>query len=111
MMKKILIIFSVLVLAGIATWFLLQGRGIPLVENVVNSLPFGSGNDTSPTTDNKQPSTDGEGATSDLFNSKSGETTRISDTPVAGAIPLTQNNQTIIRYVDRATGHIYDFNP
>jgi hypothetical protein len=36
---------------------------------------------------------------------------KISSDPVSGEVTITRNNTTYIRYVDRATGHIYDVNP
>lgn len=33
---------------------------------------------------------------------------KLSGTPVAGFIPLTRGSSTLVRYVDRGTGHIFD---
>ncbi|MFZ3009111.1 MAG: hypothetical protein WA048_01630, partial [Minisyncoccia bacterium] len=36
---------------------------------------------------------------------------QLSNTPVSGAVAVLKNGSTIIRYTDRATGHIIDVNP
>ncbi len=105
-MKKILIVLiSLILIAFIALsgWYLLfKSPNTPVAETIKNILPFGSAPTSSgvgvPTS---SPTGASEGtearSTSNLF--------RISAEPVAGAVVL---KATIVRYVDRATGHIYD---
>ena len=105
-MKKILIILIILVLAILTGWFLLRGGEAPLVGTIMDGLPFGSGENTQLTTNDQQPTTDGT-ETNELGTS-SGNLFRISDVPVAGAVAINRQGLTFIRYVDRATGHIYE---
>lgn len=36
---------------------------------------------------------------------------KLSDAPIAGAVSFLKNGSTTVRYVDRATGHVYEVNP
>lgn len=113
-MKKVLIIISILVLASLAVWFWVKEKDIPLVETVMDGLPFGD--NTQLTTGGQRATTDGGNAgTEDSINSAGSKLFQISSTPVAGAIALSRSaglrqatSTTFVRYVDRATGHIYD---
>ncbi len=112
-MKKVIIILVAIIsitLVGFLGWyFLVNDQEVPIGEVIKNSLPFGSGNDTQPTTDNQQPTTESEeAAIFDEFGSPATNLFRISDTPIAGAVALIRGTETVVRYVDRATGHIYD---
>ena len=109
-MKKILIIFITIVFLAIiafAGWyFILRDPNVPVVETIKDILPFGEGSNA-PLTTNPSTSFDSTQdkplGNSNLF--------RISAEPVAGAVILNKNASTaIVRYVDRATGHIYDVN-
>ncbi|OHB05802.1 MAG: hypothetical protein A3B16_00405 [Candidatus Zambryskibacteria bacterium RIFCSPLOWO2_01_FULL_45_43] len=110
-MKKILIIFTILVLAGLAIWYWTKEKDIPLVETIMDGLPFG----TAPTPSGVGVPTSGPAGASEetdgLLGGSTAKLVRISDTPVAGMVAFTKNGETLIRYVDRATGHIYDFDP
>lgn len=122
-MKKVYII-SITVLAIIAIgflgWYLLkQNPEAPIIETVGNILPFGSGSNSdipvSPT-DNRYNAPEGDAFgnnTDDVFNdfrAPSANLFRISNTPVAGMTVLKKDGATVVRHVDRATGHIYDTN-
>src|SRR3989344_2027747 len=108
-MKKILIILiaviSIAIIAFLGWNFIFRDSSIPAGATLRNALPFGSGDNAPPsTTNNPQPSTDiGDQqtmTTSNMFH--------ISDIPVAGAVVFEKEDQTVVRYVDRATGHIYE---
>ena len=87
-------------------WYLFfRNPNIPVEEAVRNILPFGS----APTPSGVGvPTSDPTGASEEIDARPTTNLFRISSTPVAGAVIFTKNNQTIVRYVDRATGHIYD---
>ncbi|MDP3874994.1 MAG: hypothetical protein Q8Q22_00525 [bacterium] len=113
-MKKILIILIAVVSIALVLlfgWYLfLRNPDIPAGEIVRNILPFGSGDNAQITTD---PSTSFDNAQDkslgiDEFGNPTANLFRLSDTPVAGAVVFNRGDQTIVRYVDRATGHIYD---
>lgn len=108
----ILIAVVVIVLIIFFGWyFLLRNPDIPLGEVIRDVLPFGSGDNAQLTTD---PSTSFDDAQDkSLGTDKLGVPTanlfRISIEPVAGVVVLNKNaSTTVVRYVDRATGHIYD---
>ena len=114
-MKKVLTILTVLIitiLAAFLVWFLFfRNPNIPVGESVKSILPFGSGEDvnipalptsgssTSLGTDQQQ---------TDEFGMPAANLFRISKEPVAGVVLLKRGTTTIARYVDRATGHMYD---
>ncbi len=113
-MRKILIILITIISVAVFAlvgWYLFMGDPkTPTAEIIRNILPFGKGDDTNlqPTTNNQQPIT-GEGANQlDEFAGPTQDLFRISDTPVAGSVVFIKNGKPIVRYVDRATGHIYD---
>lgn len=112
-MKKVIIILVaivVIILAIFLGWyFLVRDPNIPLGEMIRKSLPFGSGGDapTRPSDWDGQ-ATDSQQPVTDEFGSPTAKLFRIADTPVAGAIALNRGTETVVRYVDRATGHIYD---
>lgn len=107
------------VLIAFSVWyFFMKETGGPTTLGPTGSnLPFGSdttnnftppelGEASQPATDelfgvDGMPALDEYGLpTSNLF--------RISSTPVAGFVTFTRNGRLTVRYVDRATGHIYD---
>lgn len=113
-MKKPLIILTsviAIILAIFFGWYLFfPNSGMPTGEVVRNILPFGSGGDASipanlPGENGQLP--DGE-QPADEFARPNTKLFRIVETPVAGAVVFKKGNPTVVRYVDRATGHIYD---
>jgi len=112
-MKKILIIslavISVALIASLGWYFLMRDQGIPLGEAISNSLPFGSEGNTLPVAGSRQPA-DETSELVDKFSSPTANLFRLSATPVAGAVVFERGKQLVVRYVDRATGHIYDAN-
>lgn len=115
-MKKIIVILigvvSITLVAFLGWYFLIgDGQEVPIGEIIKNSLPFGFGEDAPGLTTTTSTSSDnivGESFGTDKFGSPVNNLFRISDTPVAGAVVFTRNAETIVRYVNRATGHIYD---
>lgn len=72
-------------------------------------LPFGSGDNVRLTTNGEQPATETETKISDEFDSLKANFFRLSREPVAGAIVFNRSTSTaVVRYVERATGHIYE---
>src|SRR3989344_7690255 len=110
-MKKLYVVIIAVVSIVLITffgWYLfLRNQDIPAGETIRNILPFGSGGDVAsrPTTNNSQPTTDLTEPV-DEFGNPTATLFPLSNTPVAGAVVLERGNQTIVRYVDRATGHI-----
>lgn len=111
MNKKILfigigvILIGIFVVGGIIFFHNPEGT---ISENIRNVLPFGQGGgDISAPADNDKP----EEIVPNTNASNLPALLRLSEVPVSGAIGLIKNNSTIIRYTDRATGHIYDINP
>lgn len=112
-MKKILIILlaviSVALIASLGWYFLVRDKEVPLGEAISNSLPFGSEDNTLPAAASRQP-VDETPELVDKFSSPTANLFRLSATPVAGAVVFERGKQLVVRYVDRATGHIYDAN-
>jgi hypothetical protein len=113
MKKTILIsgIVVVVILLGVVGWALLSHKiSLPNKTNQPSS-PFGvTPGDVAPTTGasnaTQQPSVVGSGQsapTASLF--------QVATDPVAGAGAFLRGSNEIIRYVDRATGHIYEVDP
>lgn len=115
-MKKIYIILIavlVLILIGFGGWyFLKQNPQTPPDESAGNISPFGTGDNSNVpiSTNNNGLNRDNivDNNSFDEFGSPTAGLFRISDTPVAGMVVFKKEGATIIRYVDRATGHIYD---
>lgn len=110
----IILTVLVLILGSAGLYFVIGGKA-PSVQDVVDSLPFGSAPEENPSTtatgatDTNEPQTTtaGETATTGSLS----HFFKISDAPIAGAVAVTKNGATFVRYVDRATGHIFDVNP
>ncbi|OHA91586.1 MAG: hypothetical protein A2758_00550 [Candidatus Zambryskibacteria bacterium RIFCSPHIGHO2_01_FULL_49_18] len=121
-MKKTLLILgsivAILLVAFLLWSFAGRDKNISPGEAVRELLPFGEGDNLGqPTTDDKQLTTKGEDL-SQIFDESGvpiADLFRISDTPVAGAVAFTrpstssgQVGQTVVRFVDRATGHVIE---
>lgn len=110
-MKKIIFISLGIIVVGLAVWFFFFFKisPTPTTQTNSNGSPFGvapgdvtsSGNSTGTGANTFGTSTTGQLPT--LF--------KVSSDPVAGAMVILQNKQEFIRYVDRATGHIFDVDP
>lgn len=117
MSKRTLILMMVLVLAiaaALAWYFLLGTNTSPLAEegNVQsdnNLFPFGSGSSNNGTNSGVN-----SGSTSTVEIGGINEVTglprmrQISTTPAAGIVAFDKASTTMIRYIERATGHIYE---
>ncbi|MBX4181405.1 hypothetical protein KW807_00900 [Candidatus Parcubacteria bacterium] len=110
-----LIVIFLLLVAGSGWFVFMRGSSVPVGEAIKNILPFGSsGEDIQPTTDNQRPTTIINTNAEDNFlvNDESGKPVddllHLSSAPVAGAVSFISKGNTVVRYVDRATGHIYD---
>ena len=115
-MKKIIIISITVLLILLVTFF-----GSYLIVKIPDSSageairgisPFGTAGDTGqPTTNPSTPLGASDQSTTDEFGKPTTSLFRISMEPVAGAVILSKGTSTtLVRYVDRATGHIYESN-
>jgi len=113
-MKKIFITITAIVSIALAVffgWYLfLRNSDIPTGVAIRDILPFGSQDNTQLITDDERRTTEADSQISDEFGNPTANLFRLSNTPVAGAVIIDKEDQTVVRYVDRATGHIYDAN-
>jgi hypothetical protein len=109
-MKKFIFITLGVIILAVGIWFLFFHKISPATQTVSNGSPFGTapGNITS----------SGSGGATGALGTSSTTTPgqiptlfEVSSDPVAGAVAFLQNKAEVIRYVDRATGHVYDFDP
>lgn len=113
-MKKPIIISTIillLILAGLVAYRFISSDGeLTLGESIVQTLPFGSGEDFVGVPSDPYENINNNPTGGDLSNLNSGETNllRLSDTPVAGAVAFSRGGRNVVRYIDRATGHITD---
>ncbi|MDB5266773.1 MAG: hypothetical protein JWN89_588 [Parcubacteria group bacterium] len=113
MTRKPLIItisVAILIILGAVGWYFYSRNAVPAgITSVTGGLPFGAG------TGNVSPGTPGGETASNPGVSVNGKPSaklfRISDTPAAGFVSFLKGGFTYVRYLDRATGHIYDVNP
>ncbi len=105
-MKKILIITGGLVIIVLLGWLFFRNGDAPLGETLRDVLPFGSGEDVQLPVGSQQVVDNKESLIFDEFGNPTTNLFRLSDTPVAGFIAFARGTSTVIRYVDRATGHI-----
>lgn len=110
-MKKIILILVIglIVTAGVITFlFILPTSQTEVAQDIRDALPFGEGDDADVpfTTADTEPDvplvTESGAPRTNLF--------QVSNTPVAGAVAFVKNGSLVVRYVDRATGHITDVN-
>src|SRR3989344_4431570 len=109
-MKKILIIIPILIILSLGGWILFRKIGAPMEETTSTESPFGSPNEQGEemlTNDNPPLASIGT-TTAEEIISQNKKLFRLSDLPVAGALALTRQGKTFVRYVERATGHIYE---
>lgn len=109
-MKKILIILSFLIILLLGAWLLLRNGDAPIVETIRDGLPFGSGEDINIPALDQGKDTIGQTTPFDENITEEDKLFRISNAPVAGFTIFNRGSKasTIVRYVDRATGHIFD---
>src|SRR6185312_886894 len=112
-MKKLIFIIIGAIVLGFGVWFLFFHKISTQTSSVASSTsPFGvaPGNISGSASGNN--SSTGAGGLNTSGATASGTVPtlfKISGDPVAGAVVITENNDPVARYVDRATGHIYDF--
>ena len=113
-MKKTLLIsgaiIGIIIIAFFVWFFIGRDKTIPAREAVLDLLPFGTGenlgesgimNQESGITESDSKMFDEQGVpVANLF--------RLFDAPVAGMVAFTRGGQTVVRFVERATGHIYE---
>ncbi len=113
-MKKtylILILLLLIIIAGGAWYFFFQTPEDPIVSLDENGLPFGSGEDINiPTTQNQNESGSGQNGEAgfDQFSSPTKNIFRLANTPIAGSVIFERGTDVVVRYAERATGHIYE---
>ena len=107
-MKKLLAIIGLVVITVGAAWFFFRNGALDPALNNPQSLPFGSGEDINipATTENQQPAT----SNNNFKENVSGESKILAlyNEPVAGFVSFLRGTNTVVRFVDRATGHIFD---
>jgi hypothetical protein len=110
-MKKILLILLAVTILGILGWiFLFPSKSAPVIDQVQDYLPFGNGEDL-PLPENIDSGAFGEFSEEDHSATDSrSKLFQISKEPIAGAAIISSTSTVFIRYAERATGHIYDFN-
>lgn len=115
--KTTLVIILSLVLvafAGAGWFFLNQKPGSTLTENIDNFSPFGIFDPKS--TNNNGTNETGDNNSNKINNNqnnnqqKRNRLSKITDAPTAGFILFEKGSSTIIRYVEKGNGHIYDVN-
>lgn len=113
-MKKALIsLIIILAVALIAIFFLRQSAEEPRSDDggFGDLLPFGSGGDDAQSPSGDEAPNLPEPSGSTLLNERGvpiSELFPISDAPIAGAVIFTRGQLSVVRYVDRATGHIFE---
>ncbi|MBX4195788.1 hypothetical protein KW796_02445 [Candidatus Parcubacteria bacterium] len=111
MSRRALIFTIILVIVlGTGILFFLVGGKTPGGLPILSGLPFGEA-----PRDNGNPGGD-FGNTSGTANTDSegrslAKFFRLVNDPVAGFVSFIKNGSEMVRYVDRATGHVYDVNP
>jgi len=112
-MKKILIILILIILIGFAGWVFFSMRSTPQNGDGVSIrdfFPFGRESVEEDLEETPVISTPEEGEEVVGSPQKLPALRKISQSPVAGATVFLQGDETIVRFVDRATGHIFETN-
>ena len=116
MSKKVLITLILVIVVIppvlIGGYFFFKNSDVSVGETISNVLPFGSGaNLPLAPEDTENLPEEGSESIPDEFGAPKEKLFRLSQEPVAGAVILSgKASTTMVRYVDRATGHIYDVN-
>lgn len=108
--NAIIIIVLTLILGTGVLYFILGGKAGNIIAPIFDGSPFG----TPPGDTNQTPGGEEGGEAPDGSGSEGGELPRflkLSDAPVSGYTSIIKNGLTYVRFVDRATGHVFDINP
>lgn len=112
-MKKLLSIIAIVIVLAVAGWYFFFHKSILVTTPGNGGNPFG----TAPNSLPNQPGTGGGtgGAGTDSTTTAATNVPvlfKVSSDPVAGAVIFAnKDKREMIRYVDRASGHIYEVNP
>ena len=108
MNKKIIIISAsvfLILLIGAVLFFLLRGGETEKTPS--GDLPFGEGSNEVVSTGGIPVTTNDE---SQFGLTQTSSLRKLSDAPVSGATIFASGSSTIVRYIEKATGHIYEVN-
>jgi len=113
MNKKILIIGGVIVLILVLIgfgWFFLRSKGGGTLSNGIGGFLFPGGNtDTTPRQTTPSSNNQGDTSVSQGVNFQTEALlVKLSDAPISGFTNFNRGSSTIVRYVERATGHLYE---
>jgi len=119
MSKKILLIIGILVVVGIAVFFIFFSKpasepdGSGTGFSIRNFLPFGKSDNTGTTTETISAEENWQGG--NASNSATSEAGRpiprlrkLSSEPVAGAVVFNIGTTSIVRFVEKGTGNVYE---
>jgi|GEM_PF-1529427 len=107
--KKILLLIPLAILIILSLWLLLRRQDPVTGEPAPGPLPFGAGESASipstlpPDFEGVLPSEEGKGNDSQKYS-----LFRITSDPVAGFGFISRGTTTLMRYADRATGHVFE---
>ena len=107
-MKKIITISVLVIVVALSIWLIFFRTGSVSIPESLGGSPFGSGEDISIPAGDFGEDTTGQETSFDQTTPEA-KIFRIANTPVAGFVVLTKGADSVVRYVDRATGHIFDF--
>lgn len=115
-MKKLLAILGIVIVLTAAGWYFFFNKSIPVTLPGGGDNPFGTAPDNVPGSTGANGSSDTP-TTPGGTSGSTGSTTiptlfKVSSDPVGGAVIFAnKQKQELIRYIDRATGHIYEVDP
>lgn len=115
MTKKILLVIGILAAVGIAVFLILYSKpqtdnGNPNGFSIRDYLPFGKGADTNtssaPAKTNDNPPTSGLSKID--VNKPIPRLRKISNEPIAGAVVFDVGSTSVVRFVEKGTGNVYE---
>jgi hypothetical protein len=115
MFKKLLIVLIIVLIlaAGVFGWwfyFKNSDTGVGSNFSWTDYLPFGNGGDTEiiPSQNNSNNNQTGTTTQNNTTPVIIPQLRKISEGPVAGAVVLTASTSAIARFIDKATGHVFE---
>jgi hypothetical protein len=117
MSKKILLTIGILIIIGIALFLILGSRPQAPGENGVgfsirNYLPFGQSNNPGTTSTTTANNNQNASTTNELTNTQVNQPVprlrKISGEPIAGAIIFNIGTTSVVRFVEKGTGNVYE---